>query len=379
MTRREWLALTGLAVASGCGPKKGTGYQGYALISTAGENSVSVVDLTAFTLVKTVRLNAPPAEIVPSMSPGLNYVLTPSNGSVHVLDSKLSVIASRRLAGELLAMHFMPGGRRLLASTGGTRELLEVDPLNLAVMQRHRLNADPKFLEVSETGYAAVSTGDHGTVELVDIANRRHYEAHLPGAVGQIRFRGDGKLLLVANLEATALTALTVPDLRVIADLALAMKPENLCFNSDRGQLFVSGAGMDAIAIVFPYNMLEVDQTVLVGRQPGVMACSEKPPYLFVASNNGSGISILNVDSRKVIGVAQVGQNPSYITVTPDSQYALILDETSGDMAVIHIPAIRSGSKSGGLPAWASISTSLFTMLPVGDRPVQAVVVPQSA
>ena len=379
MTRREWLALTGMALAGSCGHKKGTGYPGYALISTAGDNSVSVVDLTAFDLLKTVRLNAAPAGIVSGTGSGLNYVLTPSNGSVHILDGNLSVIASRRLADELSAIRFMPGIKRLIAITQRNRELLEIDPTNLSVIHRHRLNAEPKFLEVSEAGYAAISTGDYGIVELVDVANERHYQAHLQGSVGKLRFRGDGKMLLVANIGANALTALTTPDLRVIADLALAMKPENLCFNFDEGQLFVSGAGMDAVAIVFPYNMLEVDQTVLAGRQPGVMACSEKPPYLFVASNSGSEIAILNVDSRKVVGVAQVGQNPSYIAITPDSQYALILDETSGDMAVIHIPGIRSGSKLGGLPAWASISTSLFTMLPVGDRPVEAVIVPRPA
>jgi DNA-binding beta-propeller fold protein YncE len=378
MTRRKWLALSGLALASGCGPKKGTGYWGYALISTAGDNSVSVVDLTAFNLLKTIQLNAAPAGIVSRTDPNLNYVLTPSNGSVHILDGKPGVVASRRLADELSAIRLMPGGKRLIAMARQNRELLEIDAANLSVIHRHRLNTEPKFLEVSETGYAAVSTGDSGTVELVDVANRRHYEAHLHGPMGKLVFRADGKMLLLANLGDYALTALTVPDLQVIADLALAMKPENLCFNFDQGQLFISGAGMDAIAIVFPYNMLEVDQTVLAGRQPGVMASSEEPSYLFVASSSGPEISILDVDSRKVVGVGQAGQNPSYITVTPDSQYALILDETSGDMAVIHIPAIHSGSKLGGLPAWASISTSLFTMLPVGNKPVEAVVVPRS-
>lgn len=380
MTRREWLALSGLALASGCSSKKGTGYPGYALISTAGDNSVSVVDLTTFNLVKTIPLNAAPAGIVlrnaPGLSYGFSYVLTPTNGSVHILDGKPAAIASRRLADELSAIRLMPGGKRLLALAH--RELLEIDAANLMLIHRHRLNSEPKHLVVSETGYAAVSADD-GTVEVIDVGGRRHYEAHLQGPAGQIRFRGDGKLLLVANLGASALTALTVPDLQIIADLALAMKPENLCFNSDQGQLFVSGAGMDAVAIVFPYNMLEVDQTVLAGRQPGFMACSEKPSYLFVASQSGSEICILNVDSRKVIGVAQAGQNPSYITFTPDSQYALVLDKTAGDMAVLHIPAIHPGTKTGGLPAWASISTSLFTMLPVGDKPVEAVVVPRGA
>jgi DNA-binding beta-propeller fold protein YncE len=380
MTRREWLTLTGLALAGGCGPRRGTGYPGYALIATAGDNSVSAVDLTAFNLVKTVQLNAAPSGIVRRTTPGLNYVLTPTSGSVHILDGNLAIIGSRRLADELTAIRLMADGKRLVAISGHARELLEIDAGNLAVINRHRLNSDPVYLEISATGCVAVSSGQHGTVELVDMMNRQHYETHLEGPVGQLRFRGDGKLLLAAKLGDHALTALTVPDLQVIADLALAMKPENLCFNFDQGQLFVSGAGMDAVAIVFPYNMLEVDQTVLAGRQPGVMACSANPRYLFVASDSGSDICILNIDSRKVIGLAQVGQNPSYITVTPDSQYALVLDETSGDMAVIHIPAIRSShSKSGGLPAWASVSTSLFTMLPVGDKPVEAVVVPRSA
>jgi DNA-binding beta-propeller fold protein YncE len=235
-------------------------------------------------------------------------------------------------------------------------------------------------LEVSSDGRAAVSTGKEGIIESIDLATRQASRAAIQGEAGQLRFRSDGKLLLVANLSDSSLTALSIPALQVIAELTLAMKPENLCFTADFGQLFVSGAGMDAIAIVFPYNMLEVDQTVLTGRQPGVMACSERPQYLFVASTSGSAISILNVDSRKVIGLAQVGQNPSYITVTPDSQYALVLDETSGDMAVIHIPAIHSTrSKSAALPAWASVATALFTVLPVGDRPVQAVVVPRPA
>jgi len=379
MTRREWLATAGMALAGACGPKKRAGYRGYALIATAGDNSVSVVDLTAFQLAKTVRLNAPPSAVLAGALPGRNYVLTPSNGSLHVIDENLDVVASRRLADGLSGIRLAPDGKRLIAIASHSRDLLEIEPSTLAIVRRHRLSAEPIALEVSKTGYAAVSTGNHGTVELVDLANGRHYRAQLPGPLGQVRFRADGKLLLAANLGYASLVALDVPALQVVAELALAMKPENLCFNSDQGQLFVSGAGMDAVAIVFPYRIL-VDQTVLAGRAPGVMACSETPGYLFVGSDGGSDVCILNVDLRKVVGIVEVGQKPSYITITPDSQYALVLDAGSGDMAVIHIPAVRANrSKSGGLPAWASVFTPLFTMLSVGNQPVQAAVVPRLA
>ncbi len=207
----------------------------------------------------------------------------------------------------------------------------------------------------------------------------------MAGAVGTIRFRADGQMLLVANLQDRSLTALNVPSLEVIADLPLAMRPQNLCFNADKGQLFVSGEGMDGVAIVFPYDTVEVEQTVLAGRDPGVMTCSADPSYLFVGSHSGSDVCILNVDTRKVIGLVDTGAQPTYITTTPDSQYALILDQKAGDMAVIHIPAIedklRSVEAISSYRVHSSLfkqGASLFTMLPVGEKPVHAAVIPQN-
>ena len=191
----------------------------------------------------------------------------------------------------------------------------------------------------------------------------------MQGEIGVLRFRADGQLLLVPCLYDHSLTAVQVPGLQRVTELPLGMAPENLCFNSDAGQLFVSGDGMDAVAIVFPYDTLEVEQTVLAGRDPGVMACSANPAYLFVASHSGSDVCILNVDSRKVIGIVEVGQKPAYITVTPDSQYALVLDEISGDMAVIHVSAIRANRTKSG--------AALFTMVQVGAKPIQAAIVPK--
>jgi YVTN family beta-propeller protein len=103
------------------------------------------------------------------------------------------------------------------------------------------------------------------------------------------------------------------------------------------------------------------------------MACSGGPRYLFVANNHGSDVSILNVDDRKVIGVVAVGRKPGFITITPDNQFALVLNEGSGDMAVIHISAIRLDYRNRN----SKTGAALFTMLPVGDRPVHAAVVPR--
>ncbi len=373
VTRRSWL-LAGVSFVSACRRKKNGGYAGYALIATSGERSVAVLDLMRFRLAKSIPLPAEPTAILASAASGRSYVLTPSTGSIHALDAGLQAAGSGRFADELTEVRLAPDDRRLIAISGQARELIEIRADFLRVNRRYQLQGEPRHLDLGAGDYAAVSTGPHGAVELFHLPSGKRWSRSLPGPVGGLRFRADGKLLLAANLSGRSLIALSVPELEIISELPLAMTPSNLCFGARDGQLFVSGPGMDGVAIVFPYQ-IEVQQTVLAGRDPGVMACSEEPEYLFVGSASGTDVCILNIYNRQMIGIVDVAQRPGFIATTPDSQYALVLDEQSGNIAVIHIAAIRlnwdARSKRSG--------ASLYTLLPVGLKPVQAVVVPWTA
>jgi YVTN family beta-propeller protein len=368
ISRREWLAF---AVLASCAKKAATGYNGYALVATAGENSVAAVDLTSFQLVKQIEVGASPSAVIAAQNSSL--VLTPSTGSVHVLDGALRQVSSHKLADELSAIRLDAGRTRLVAMAAQAEELIVADAMSLNPIRRHKLDGRPVALDVASTPYAAVSTGGQPTVELFHLQTGQRWRAQMAGEIGALRFRADGQLLLVAGLHDRSLAALQVPGLQTVAELPLGMAPEQLCFTSDAGQLFVSGAGMDAVAIVFPYDTLEVEQTVLTGREPGVMACSANPAYLFVASRSTSHVYIMDVANRKLIGNVAVGEKPVYIAVTPDSQYALVLDELSGDMAVIHVSAIRADWNAN----WKKSGAALFTVVPVGSKPLQAAVVPR--
>ena len=374
VTRRQWFLLGGALLGHACRRVKSAAYPGYALIATSGEKSVAVLDLMQFRLWKNVPLAAEPTAILSGTAPGRAYVLTPSIGSVHVLDADLRVASSGRFAEELSEVRLTPDDQHLIAISGRAKELIDIDAGSLRISRRYQLNAEPRHTDLGVGNYAAVSTGEHGIVELFQLPSGQRWNCQLPGPIGALRFRADGKLLLVANLGSRSLMALSVPKLEIIAELPLAMSPNNLCFGAGGGQLFVSGEGMDGVAIVFPYQMLEVQQTVLAGRDPGVMACSESPDYLFVGSASGTDICVLDINKRRMVGIVDVTQRPAFIAITPDSKYALVLDEQSGNVAVIRVAAIRSTGIAGRYKSGAS----LFTMLPVGAKPVQAVVVPRA-
>ncbi len=373
MNRRKWLAAAGLAAVSACTRSKGTGFYGYALVANAGDSSLAQVDLTSFRLSSAVGLSAPPSRIVAGGSDQRAYVLTPSNGSVHRLAGEpFKVAASRRVADHLADLRLSDDAKFLWTLSPHARELVHLDAETLAPLVRHRFSIPVDCVDFSSTGYAAAASSA-GAVELLHLASGQRTRVQT-SPLGQIRFRSDGKVLLAANLQSHSLLALDVPTLQTVVELPLAMRPDELCFNADQGQLFVSGAGMDGIAVVFPFDTLYVDQTLLAGRDPGKMACSASPAFLFVASRTGSDLCILNIDTRKVVGFVETGGRPSFITVTPDSQFALVLDQMSGDMGVIRVPRNLTGTerrlKTGG---------SLFTMISVGSKPVDAVVISRPA
>jgi DNA-binding beta-propeller fold protein YncE len=66
-----------------------------------------------------------------------------------------------------------------------------------------------------------------------------------------------------------------------------------------------------------------------------------------------------------MVAVVSVGQEPNFVTMTPDDQYALILNRRSGNMAVIRLASVIR-NRTRGAP--------LFTTIPVGSAPVSAAV-----
>jgi YVTN family beta-propeller protein len=95
------------------------------------------------------------------------------------------------------------------------------------------------------------------------------------------------------------------------------------------------------------------------------MAASAAPGFLFLANPRSNSVTILDIETHKAIAAAPAGAEPGHITITPDNQYALVLNRRSGDMAVIRIAAVI---------AKRSRSAPLFTMIPVGSKPVSAAV-----
>jgi YVTN family beta-propeller protein len=350
-------------VASACLRRKRAPFPGYAFIANQEGGAIAVVDLEVFAVAKHIPLEGAPQQVLAAKIRPRIYALTPASGAVHELDAgQLRLSRKIAVAARAAAMHLTPDERYIYVLAREPRALIALALDDFRIAWKLPLPDNPLGFAVSgDTAAVAFASG----VRLIDLAGR-HVSGPLPGGSGDFgptAFLSDSKTLIVADRGARVLSLYDVATSRLIAHLPVLVRPAHLCFNRDGGQLFVTGEGLDAVVVIYPYRTPEVAETVLAGHAPGAMAASSQ--FLLVASPSSGDVSILNIPTRKVIAVVQVGSDPGFLAVTPDDQYALVLNRASGDVSVLRLATITPNRyKSAGL----------FTVIPVGSMPVSAAV-----
>jgi YVTN family beta-propeller protein len=374
LTRRSLLSsgLGAVAAFTGCARPKARGFSGYAFIANQEGGAVAAVDLEVFAVARHIRVDGAPTDVVARRQHARVYALTPANGSVHeIRASNLTFTRKVGVARSAISMRLSRDENTLYVLCRDPRRLvaLALDPLR--VDWELGLAEDPYDFDVSSEGtLAAVSHREAQAITFIDLARRSAYPlVRANGEIGLVRFQYS-RQLIAANLSQRTLSIYHAPSRGLIVNLPLAVRPDQLCFNADGGQLFVTGEGMDAVVVVYPSFTPEIGETVLAGHTPGAMAASVTPGYLFVANPKSGDVSILDIETRRVVAVTPVGTQPAYITITPDDQYALVLNQSSGDMAVIRIPNVTRAVNEQR--RWKK--GPLFMLIPVGSKPVSAAI-----
>ena len=375
LTRRS-LLFGGLGALTACTRPKAKGFSGYAFIANSEGGAVAAVDLEVFAVARHIRVDGAPTAVVAREKRARVYALTPANGSVHEIRTGNLTFASKlQVCRSAITMRLSPSHRNLYVLCREPRKLVALAFEPMRVDWELPLPADPTDFDVSPDGsLLAISYGPAHALSFVDLAHRQAFPlVQTTGEIGLVRFqqKKESRELIAANVSERMLSVYDAPTRRLIVHLPLAVRPDHLCFNADDGQLFVTGEGMDAVVVVYPYYTPQIGETVLAGHNPGAMAASATPGYLFVANPKSGDVSILDIETRRVVAVTPVGTEPSYITITPDDQYALVLNQASGDMAVIRIQnvtrAVTEQRRSRKGP--------LFMLIPVGSKPVSAAIV----
>jgi YVTN family beta-propeller protein len=363
----------GSAAALGCGHTKATGFRGFCFVANEAGRSVGIVDLARFRIRKRISLDAAPSQVLTHPTQPRAFVLSGEGGALYDIDAvKLEVVRNGRAGNTAVGMQLAPAADAVWVLYSDPPSLVEFPFSTLKPGRRIRLSSAPRSFDVNGTRALVASTVSR-TVTVASLeAGAIVRTVSLEEEPSLLAFRKDGRHFFMASRPERALTIFDTQTCQTVVRLPLPIEPRQFSVKPDGGQLFISGAGMDAVVVVYVYQT-EIAETLLAGKAPGAMASIDTPGYLLVANPETNSVTVLDLDNNgRLVASVQVGQEPRSIVMTParpeQDQYALVLNEKSGDLAVIRMKSLPQDAESRRRP------TPLFQLIPVGEKPVSAAV-----
>lgn len=362
VTRRTLLLSAGLA---GCGRKLAPRYQGWLFVASEADKSVVVADLAEFKRVIAIPLGHVPGQIVVSGA-GVFVTCPEAQAIVRIDAARLKVTGRINLPGRIVSTGLM--GRSPIMAV-----LLE-RPASLVMLDLGSNQIASKAVLPTDLAPGSLATSPN----MAAVAVGKRILRFLPGAAasagvsdigsppGPMLFRNDGKTILVGLPETRELISLDAATGGLLSRLTLAVAPRHFCFNSDGGQMFITGTGLDAMVIANTYQN-EIDQTVSAGHEPASMAVQAQQNVLLIANPTTGNVTLLDIDSRRLAATVTVNGQPGEILVTPGGEYALIVSRDSGDVSVIRLLTVLDRKQR---------TKPVFTVFPTGAKPRSAAIVP---
>ena len=298
----------------------------------------------------------------PSVPGKVRIIQTNSAGdNVHVIDP-----ATNRVVGEITGIDVnhgaaaAPDGRRLYISNEADTTLDVVDATSLRVTNKIPLSGHPNNIAASRDGrrvFVAIAQAP-GAIDVIDtVLLRRLKTIEMKGAVHNAYVTPDGKFVVagsIAGKNMTVIDAVTEQPVWTV-NFDLGVRPMAFERNADGStkRIFVQLTDLNGFAIVDFATRREAGRIELpkiaAGKTPVLeggnashgLAVTSDGTRLVVNSRLNSALYSYSLPDLKLVGAADVGRAPDWVTLTPDGKTAYVANAGSNSVSVVELQTMR--------------------------------------
>lgn len=353
-------------------------------VASEQENTVSIVRFPQLDVVATIPLESQAApQALPSspapisaavrklvFSPDGQYafVLSRTNRSVIVVDCRARKELDRiELKGEGSAA-FGTGRHPKRGSKKDVAKPAAIEAETADDLSQARAPSELGLTPDGQTLIVAVPASDQ--LYFIDARSRK-----LTGSVkvgkqpAHLGILPDGSKVFVADTGEQKISAVDVASRQVLSHIEISTDPGPLLVKPDGGEIFVLSPSSTLVIVdAFHDN---VEQNFPLGREPVAAAMKRDQSVLYVASGGDGSVMAIDVQTRRPLSSTQAGASVSSLALTPDERFLLVADLSTSSLAVLRTD-LADDPASGPTHKGRS---AVVTTIAVGSHPV-AVVVP---
>jgi YVTN family beta-propeller protein len=253
-----------------------------------------------------------------------------------------------------------PDGSRYYVSDEGESTLDVVDAKTLEVTKKIPLSGHPNNISISKNGkrvYVSIAVAP-GAVDVIDTVSQEKVKSiAVKGAVHNTYVTPDGKYVVSGSIPGKTVTVIDAQTEEPAWSLTMdkGIRPMAFAANPDGSTkwIFVQLSGFNGFAVLDFATHKEINRIKLpdlaAGKQPFLvggneshgMAVTSDQKTLVVNSRLNSAIYAYSLPDLKLLGSADVGQSPDWVTLTPDGTRAYVANAASNSVSVVDLKAMK--------------------------------------
>ena len=270
------------------------------------------------------------------------YVGNFSDNTVSVIDvSAGSVVATIPVSAGPHGMTVSPDGRSVYMSGDGSANVDVIDTATDRVTRTIEVGKNPHGLAMTPDGRTLlVAIYGEDRVAFLDTASMKEVASAPAGKPHTIAIRPDGAVAYVASQEPGKF-ALVVIDLgtrKVLRSLLLDKPPRDLEFGFDGKALYYTQAGVNSVQVLDPVNDRIVAQ-VPTGASPHIAGLYRGAPAGTAVVQGPGELLLFDPATNAPLRTIPVGKQPHWIAATSNGAVAIVTNEGSNDVAIVDLAA----------------------------------------
>ena len=219
-----------------------------------------------------------------------------------------------------------------------------IDTDKLEVIKTAKVGQRPRGIVMSNDGkWIIICTSDDNDVKVYD-AKTLEYVKTLPSGPDPelLVLHPDGKRLYIANEDDNLVTVVDIYTGQVITEIPVGVEPEGMGMSPD-GKVIVNTSETTNMAHFIDTTEHKTFDNVLVDSRPRVAIFNAAQTQLWVSSEVGGTVTVINPADRKIIGkihfeipgITREAIQPVGIRITKDDKIAFVALGPANRVAVI--------------------------------------------
>ena len=339
MTRRRWRPVAracrlALASALAAGPLVAQGVGQTLFVENTNSGDVSVIDNATLRVVGTIPVGLSPDDVIPSPDGSTLYVsriVRQDNGRptgrgevVAINPTTRAILWRASFAGAPNHLATSPDGKQIYVTIVSTSYVDIIDPARHAVVDSVDVGIGPHDIVVSSDGRRVYVGLIRGNKVTIFDATTHHVIRQIPFEAGvrPIALTGDQQRLFVqlssfhgfavvdpSTGETIRRVSMPLAPGRTLPDSMPVTADHGLRITAD-GRYLVANGSMENLVAVYALPDLSLVGTIPVGDDPNWVTFSPDGARVYISNRGSDDVSVIDLATRREIARIKVGRFP---------------------------------------------------------------------